>query len=48
MIMFLEATLGIVMIIFILPTLLIILLGPAAISMKNILIPAAKDQGVAG
>jgi tight adherence protein C len=39
--------LTVVMIIFILPTLLIVLLGPAAIRMKNILIPAAQDQGVA-
>ena len=38
--------LTIVMILFILPTLLIILLGPAAISMKNILIPTAKTQGI--
>ncbi len=39
--------LTIVMIIFILPTLLIILLGPAAISMKNILIPAAATRPTA-
>lgn len=39
--------LTIIMILFILPTLLIILLGPAAIGMKNILIPMAKTQGLA-
>jgi tight adherence protein C len=38
--------LTIVMIIFILPTLLIILLGPAAISMKNILVPTAASKGI--
>lgn len=38
--------LTIVMIVFILPTLLIILLGPAAISMKNILLPTAASKGV--
>ncbi len=38
--------LTIVMIVFILPTLLIILLGPAAISMKNILLPTAASRGV--
>ncbi len=39
--------LTVVMIIFILPTLLIVLLGPAAIKMKNILIPTAQSRGVA-
>ncbi len=39
--------LTVVMIVFILPTLLIVLLGPAAVRMKNILIPTAQDQGVA-
>lgn len=38
--------LTIVMILFILPTLLIILLGPAAIQMKNILVPTAQSRGV--
>ncbi len=39
--------LTVVMIVFILPTLLIVLLGPAAVRMKNILLPTAQDQGVA-
>ncbi len=39
--------LTVVMILFILPTLLIVLLGPAAIKMKNILIPTAQSRGVA-
>jgi tight adherence protein C len=39
--------LTVVMIVFILPTLLIVLLGPAAVRMKNILIPTAQEQGVA-
>lgn len=39
--------LTVVMIVFILPTLLIVLLGPAVVRMKNILIPTAQDQGVA-
>lgn len=39
--------LTVVMIVFILPTLLIVLLGPAVVRMKNILLPTAQDQGVA-
>lgn len=38
--------LTVVMIIFIMPTLLLVLLGPAAIKMKNILLPAAQDKGL--
>ena len=39
--------LTVIMILFILPTLLIVLLGPAAVKVKNILIPSAQEQGVA-
>ena len=38
--------LTVIMILFILPTLLIILLGPAAIKMKNILLPTAENKGL--
>lgn len=39
--------LTVVMIIFILPTLLIVLLGPAVVKVKNILIPTAQERGAA-
>lgn len=38
--------LTVVMIIFILPTLLLVLLGPAAIKMKNILLPTTQERGL--
>ncbi len=38
--------LTVVMILFILPTLLLVLLGPAAIKMKNILLPTTQERGL--
>ncbi len=38
--------LTVIMIVFIMPTLLLVLLGPAAIKMKNILLPTAQDRGL--